>query len=203
MRVAIADYGLGNILSVISAVSNLGFDTVLDGDGTAFGDADVILVPGVAAFGAGMDRLQRSGQAERLLERHAAGQGIVGLCLGAQLFLNGSSEAPGTPGLGIANGEVVPLDLTNCRIPNQGWMEVKSVGPERLFATDGYYYFSHSYRFDPGSRLERRANAWSGDESFLAVYSQENVIGVQFHPEKSGGTGLIFLSDILNQSSRG
>lgn len=203
MKVAIADYGLGNILSVISAVSNIGFDIVLDRDGTTFGDADVILVPGVAAFGAGMNRLQKSGQAEKLLERHAAGQGIVGLCLGAQLFLNRSSETPGTPGLGIADGAVVPLDLTYCRTPNQGWMEVKSVGPDRLFSTDGYFYFSHSYRFDPGPRLVRRANAWSGGQSFLSVYSQENVIGVQFHPEKSGHTGLTFLSDILHQSSRG
>lgn len=203
MKVAIADYGLGNILSVISAVSTTGFDIILDDDGTTFCDADVILVPGVAAFGAGMNRLQQSGQAERLLERHAAGQGIVGLCLGAQLFLKRSSEAPATPGLGIASGEVVSLDLTNCRIPNQGWMKVKSVGAERLFSTDGYFYFSHSYRFEPGPKLEHRANAWSGDQSFLSVYSQDNVIGVQFHPEKSGGSGLTFLSDILHRSSRG
>ena len=202
MKVAIADYGLGNILSVTSALSNMGFDVTLDGDGTLFGDADVIVVPGVAAFGAGMSRLQQSGQAERLLERHAAGQGIIGLCLGAQLFLGSSCETPGIPGLGIADGTVVPLDLTTCRTPNQGWMEVKSVGPKCLFSTDGYFYFSHSYRFDPGPRLERRANAWNGDESFLSVYSQGNVIGVQFHPEKSGSAGLTFLSDILIQSSR-
>lgn len=201
MKVAIADYGLGNILSVISAVSEVGFDIVLDSDGTTFSDADVIMVPGVAAFGAGMKRLQQSGQAERLLERHAAGQSLVGLCLGAQLFLKRSSEAPGIPGLGIADGEVVPLDLTNCRTPNQGWMEVKSVGPECLLSADGYFYFSHSYRFEPGHNLERQANAWSGDESFLAVYSHDNVVGIQFHPEKSAGAGLTFLSDILHRYS--
>lgn len=203
MKVAIADYGLGNTLSVISAVAKMGIDIILDVDGTTLGDGDVILVPGVAAFGAGMKRLQQSGQAENLLERHAAGHGIVGLCLGAQLFLRRSSEAPGIAGLGIADGEVVPLDLVGCRVPNQGWMEVKSIGPERLFSTDGYFYFSHSYRFEPGPKLDHRASAWSGNESFLSVYSQDNVVGVQFHPEKSSGIGLIFLSDILRQSARG
>ena len=203
MKVAVADYGIGNILSVVSAVSKVGFDVLLDDDGTAFSDADVVLVPGVAAFGAGMQRLEQSGHAERLLERHAAGQGIVGLCLGAQLFLQSSAETPGIPGLGIADGEVVPLALTNYRTPNQGWMQVKSVGPKRLPSADGYFYFSHSYRFEPGPKMEQRANAWSGDESFLSLYSQDNVTGIQFHPEKSGGTGLSFLSDILNESSQG
>lgn len=200
MKVAIVDYGLGNILSVVSAVSTLRHDPILDRDGSMLNDADVILVPGVAAFGAGIARLEHSGQAERVVARHAAGQGIVGLCLGAQMFLHGSDEAPDVPGLGIADGLAVALDITNCRVPNQGWMRVRPADEPLDTCADGYFYFSHSFRFEPGVGMSQAARAWNGDESFLAVYRQENVIGVQFHPEKSADAGLAFLSDILQAS---
>lgn len=199
MKVAITDYGLGNIVSVVSALTKLGHQVIMDVNGSSLAQADVIIVPGVAAFGAGMERLEESGQAEQLIARHASGQGIIGLCLGAQLLLNRSSESPGTPGLAIVDGEVVSLDLESCRIPNQGWMRVTNDGSTAGQPLDDYFYFSHGYRFEPGATTTSYARARSAEESFVAVYSCEGVFGVQFHPEKSAEAGLSFLSSILDE----
>lgn len=207
MNVTVVDYGLGNIFSVAAAIDYLGHDVSLDRTGHLIANADVVVLPGVAAFSAGMERLVESGQAEALTERYARGDGLIGLCLGAQLFLSSSDEAPATRGLAFAEGKVVALDPAKCRVPYQGWSMIqRSDGcPDEYLgiASNEYMYFSHSFRCAvEGASIEvARSNA--GLEAVTAVYAQGNVLGVQFHPERSGMEGLRLLDRLLAASMTG
>lgn len=202
MKVAVVDYGLGNIYSVMAALRAINVISMLDVDGSMIAKCDTALVPGVAAFGAGMTNLQQSGQADALREHFASGKKLVGLCLGAQMFMEGSEETPEVPGLGFVQGSVVSLDQRKCTVPNQGWLRVtqhRTSTNHTPQATLGgeYFYFSHSYRMDVGEDVSTLGTAWAGSELILAVYRAANVLGTQFHPERSGEKGLEYLSSIL------
>lgn len=205
MKLTVVDYGLGNIFSVTAALRTLGFDHVVDVDGSQIAESDLVLVPGVAAFGAGMTRLRRSGQAESLDAHWRSGGRLAGLCLGAQMFLDASEEDPGTAGLAFVPGTVVRLDASRCRVPNQGWLCVDQTQPEGIdplrIGPSSYFYFSHSYRMQVASQVDVVAIAWADQEDVTAVYRHENVIGVQFHPERSGETGLAFLRWLVADGS--
>lgn len=202
MKVAVVDYGLGNTYSVMAALHAVGSAAVLDTDGSSISKCDTALVPGVAAFGAGMRNLFDSGQAEALRKHFAEGKKLVGLCLGAQMFLDGSQESPNDPGLGFVPGYVVRLDEHRSTVPNQGWLRVADSGitayhSRRAICGGDYFYFSHSYRMDIGEGVSLLGTTHSGQEPIVAVYHFENVLGVQFHPERSGRRGLGFLSAAL------
>ena len=202
MKVAVVDYGLGNIYSVMAALRAIDVIAVLDVDGSMIAKCDTALVPGVAAFGAGMTNLQQSGQADALREHFASGKQLVGLCLGAQMFMDGSQESPADPGLGFVAGNVVRLDEQKCTVPNQGWLRVadSETAQHQAFPAmcgGDYFYFSHSYRMDIGDGVSLLGTTHSGQEPIVAVYHFENVLGVQFHPERSGRRGLEFLSAAL------
>jgi imidazole glycerol-phosphate synthase subunit HisH len=199
----VVDYGIGNIFSVRAALRAVGFEHVLDTDGSQIASADVALVPGVAAFGAGLQLLRASGQAEALSRHFKIGKPLVGLCLGAQMFVEQSEEDPSVVGLGFVKGSVVRLDAANCIVPNQGWLNVSSAGlaseaGNQLVAVPSYFYFSHSYRILVSNPDSVVATAQADDEPILAIYRQQNVTGVQFHPELSGPNGLAFLSRLMN-----
>lgn len=203
MKVVIADYGIGNIFSVCAALRAVGSEHVLDTDGSQLASADVALVPGVAAFGASLQLLRASGQAEALSRHFEFGKPLVGLCVGAQMFMEQSEEDPSVVGLGFVKGSVVRLDAANCKVPNQGWLNASSAAlvseaGSQLVPVPSYFYFSHSYRIlvsDPDSVV---ATTKAEDEPILAVYRERNVTGVQFHPERSGPSGLAFLSKLMN-----
>ena len=203
MKVVVVDYGIGNIFSVMAALGAIGVSHVHDTDGSMIGKSDLALVPGVAAFGAGLDLIRSSGQAAALDRHFAAGKPLVGLCLGAQMFLSASEEDPDAAGLGFVGGRVVALDGDRCRVPNQGWLRTRQSGPhaagERsLVPGSPYFYYSHSYRMEIADVRSEVATAVAGSESVLAVYREQNVTGVQFHPERSGPEGLAFLDRLLS-----
>lgn len=202
MKIAVVDYGLGNIFSVIAALRAIGCDLIVDTDGSQVPKADLALVPGVAAFGAGLDLIRSSGQAEALTVHFSQGKQMLGLCLGAQMFMQSSQEDPLDEGLGFVAGTVVRLDENRCRVPNQGWLEVlpsefsRNEKPE-LIGSPSYFYFSHSYRICLSQADSSVAEAIAGGEEILAVYQENNVTGVQFHPERSGPNGLAFMRRLL------
>jgi glutamine amidotransferase len=203
MKVTVVDYGIGNIFSVIAALRAVGVDHVHDTDGSSIVTSDVALVPGVAAFGAGLDLIRSSGQAEQLGRHFRAGKPLVGLCLGAQMFLRSSQEDPEAEGLGFVEGRVVALDEVKCRVPNQGWLRTtqspaSGMGYRSLIVGDPYYYYSHSFRMVVTNTQSEIALARAGTESVLSVYRDQNVTGVQFHPERSGLQGLAFLDRLLS-----
>jgi glutamine amidotransferase len=203
MKVAVVDYGIGNIFSVCAALRAIDCEYILDTDGSQVASSDVALVPGVAAFGTGLQLLRASGQSDALTQHYEQGKPLVGLCLGAQMFMEKSDEDPSALGLGFVRGSVARLDEEKCRVPNQGWLRVRSDGMESqgdrsLISIPSYFYFSHSYRIlvsDPRAVI---ASATYENESVLSVYREQNVTGVQFHPERSGPRGLEFLSRLMS-----
>jgi len=202
MKVVVVDYGIGNIFSVIAALRAIGIDHVRDTDGLTIGASDIAIVPGVAAFGAGVELIRASGQAAALIQHFRAGKPLIGLCLGAQMFMGGSEEDKDTLGLGFVDGYVVSLKEDNCRVPNQGWLRTTQVssiekGRRPLILGAPYYYYSHSFRTVVKNAKAEIATTQVGRESVLSVYREQNVTGVQFHPERSGKEGLTFLERLL------
>lgn len=200
MRVAVVDYGVGNIFSVISALNHLKIDFEVDLDGTKINKSDVVLVPGVAAFGLGMQNISELGQRNSIQKHFESGNPLIGLCLGAQMFLESSEESEGVEGLSFVPGLVKKLDRNKCTVPHQGWAKVKfnERTKKSLSLEDSYFYFSHGYRMEVEKADSHLAESAHGLERILAVYKVDNVLGVQFHPERSGETGLKFLSEILS-----
>ena len=198
MKIVIADYGVGNIFSVGQALRSLNFEYSLDTDGESISRADLIIVPGVAAFGVGIKNLEERGQAQELRTFHRSGKPMIGLCLGAQMFLNSSSESPATRGLGFVMGEVTSLDRKLCRVPQQGWSKLDASGSQTFHSLNQeYFYFSHSYKMIlDDSNTKVHVSRHDGEE-VTAFFTDKNVLGVQFHPERSGPTGLKFLKKAI------
>ena len=174
MKVAICEYGAGNVRSVELALRRLGAEVVADVAG-----ADVAVLPGVGSARAAMEGLRRSGHDESLRERFAGGRPIVGICLGLQLVLEETEEDGGVQGLGLLPGRAVRL--REGRVPRMGWAEV---------GDRGAFYFAHAYAAETPC-----ATAWS--EGVVAEARHRSFVGCQFHPEKSGPAGARYLEEAL------
>lgn len=197
MRVTIFDYGAGNIHSLAKALTGCHADVVVEPDALRALDTDVLVLPGVGAFGAAAERLAPGRQAMQAALR--AGLPCLGICLGMQLLFDGSDEsAPNVPGLGLIPGRVRRLQAR--RVPQIGWNSIDSVSQSLLDAAPlSYAYYANSYVCQPDD--ESVIQAWSVHEGdrFPAVVQSSKTIGVQFHPEKSSTPGLRFLSAFLDR----
>jgi glutamine amidotransferase len=184
--VGIVDYGVGNHVSVWRAIHALGYRCRVTHDTEVLDGADLILLPGVGAFPPAMQAIESRGLGEYLRARAREGKPFLGICLGMQLMADASSEFGQTAGLGLIPGQVVPLRHASWHI---GWNTFETVGGDQLLrAVDGQsVYFNHSYVFEAPpeytigvSRLER---------PFVVAIRRENLVGLQFHPEKSQAVG--------------
>lgn len=199
--VAIIDYGRGNVRSVKNAVEHCGADAVVTADPQVLDDASHIILPGVGAFGAAMAALDAKDLPE-ILRREALEKGkpFLGICLGMQLLADRSEEHGTHAGLGWIAGEVVRLDagLDRLKIPHMGWNDVALTAPHPLFAGLGSdqltFYFVHSYHFRAG--LHVLASCDYGTR-FTAAVAKDNILGVQFHPEKSQDSGVALLENFV------
>jgi len=194
---AIIDYGAGNLRSLSRALQLVGARGTLIRSPQEAGDCDGIVLPGVGAFGPAMARLAAAGFPSWIRARVASGIPLVGVCLGMQLLFESSEEADGTPGLALAAGEVRRLP-PGVKIPHMGWNQLMIHQPDGIMtdvSNDALVYFVHSYVVDPRDSVEVIATATYGRE-FPAIIRRDNVLGLQFHPEKSGGTGLRLLRNI-------
>lgn len=199
MKITIVDYGVGNIFSVGQALKSLKFDYTLDEDGSSISKSDLVIVPGVAAFGLGMKNLEKRGQAEGLRNFYKTGKPLIGLCLGAQMFLSESTESPLTRGLGFIEGKVIKLDENLCRVPQQGWSRLLPSDNTTFSAfSQQYFYYSHSYKMIPNDPNVKITYSAHDEEVVTAYFVDKNVLGVQFHPERSGSMGLKFLEKALS-----
>lgn len=197
MKVTIFDYGAGNIHSLGKALEMCGVDVRVEPNPIRAIETDVLVLPGVGAFGAAAGRLAPGRDAMRAALE--SGLRCVGICLGMQLLFDGSDEAPpDARGLGVISGQVTRLRAR--RIPQIGWNSVERTG-EPLFdvAPLAYAYYANSYVCRPTDEVVVRA--WSVHEAdrFPAVVRSGNTVGVQFHPEKSSSPGLRFLRALLCQ----
>jgi imidazole glycerol-phosphate synthase subunit HisH len=191
--IAIVDYGMGNRRSVEKALEHVGADPRLTADHETIRAADGIVVPGVGAFPEAMRRFRAAGLDELIRERAEAGAPVLGLCLGMQLLFDASTEHEGATGLGLLPGEVTPLSAP--KIPHIGWNLVTFDRPSAL--TEGLgeaaaFYHVHSLACRPAERGDVVGLGEYG-ERFVSIVERGNVMGVQFHPEKSSRDGLALL----------
>jgi len=205
-KVAIIDYGVGNLFSVNKAFSRIGFDSFITSEPNEILASTRVVLPGVGAFGNGMRKLAEAGLIAAIKEFASSGKPLLGICLGAQLLLESSQEFGKTSGLGIIKGEVVEIPKEsktedNIRVPHIGWNNlIYSGGTASTKGTIlesipemSMTYFVHSYMLSPEDSAHRLADVDYHGLNIAAVIQEKNVVGTQFHPEKSGETGLKLL----------
>ena len=196
--IAIIDYGVGNLFSLKSSLGMVGAQATVSGDAQVLAAADRLILPGVGAFGDARARLAQTGLDEVICREAARGKRILGICLGMQLLFERSFEYGEHTGLGLIPGEVVdmtPRLPSGLKVPHIGWNALHIQRPEHpLLRTVGqgeHMYFVHSF-FADRCALDTLATTEYGIELTAAV-ARGNVMGCQFHPEKSGAAGLRLL----------
>jgi glutamine amidotransferase len=195
-RIAILDYGMGNLRSVEKALEHVGVTATISHDAAEVRAADGVILPGVGAFPRAMERIRERGLDELIAERRQAGAPILGICLGLQLLFHSSVELGITEGLDLMPGSVEELGTGGLKIPHIGWTPARWEKRSRL--TDGIdsgspFYFVHSFAAFP-EPADILGSAVYG-ERFVCATERDNVFGVQFHPEKSSAAGLRLLSN--------
>jgi glutamine amidotransferase len=198
-EVVVVDYGLGNLRSAVRGLERAGAGVEITDDATDIADADGIVLPGVGAFSEGMENAEPL--RETLLDAVDGGTPLLGICLGMQMLLTESEEAE-RAGQGDARGlDLIPgrnRRLRSGTIPHMGWNRLDVVADHPLVAgIDGEYaYFVHSYYAEPDDETAAVATTEYGTE-FASIVADGHVMGTQFHPEKSGETGLRLLRNFV------
>ena len=195
--IAIVDYGVGNLFSLRCSLQSLGLDTVVTSDPKVIRNAERVILPGVGAFGDAVDKLRATGLDQTVLEEAARGKPLLGICLGMQLLFEKGYEFGEHDGLGLLHGSVVPMQGTippELKIPQMGWNALirKRNHPLLREVKEGdCVYFVHSYyAADCDDSL---VAATEYGKELTALVAKDNVMGCQFHPEKSGNVGLKIL----------
>ncbi|MGH4121954.1 MAG: imidazole glycerol phosphate synthase subunit HisH [Clostridium sp.] len=194
--IAIVDYGVGNLKSVQNALNTLNIPSIISSDKEEIANCRSIIVPGVGAFPDAMKNLRDRGLDVVIKIAAKEGKPILGICLGMQLFFDGSDEIEKCKGLGLLKGNIVKLE-GSIKIPHMGWndliFETNSPLLEGLLERS-YVYFVHSYYAQVYE--ENIVNAYSMYEKKIpAIVSKGNIFGLQFHPEKSGEAGMKLLKN--------
>ena len=196
--IAVIDYGIGNLRSAEKALLHLGADARLTADATEIARADQVVLPGVGAFGACMQALRASGLEAAAKEAATDGRPFLGICIGMQMLFDASDEAPGVAGLGVVPGRVTRLPST-VRLPQIGWNTIEVVDGSRLGARlpdPAWLYFVHAFAPEPDDDAVVAASCDYG-RRFAAAVEAGPVWATQFHPEKSGATGLRLLQNFV------
>jgi glutamine amidotransferase len=204
-EVVIVDYGMGNVGSIKNMMSKIGVVGELSSDPDVIVRAPRLVLPGVGAFDEAMATLRRAHLEEALLERAESGRGpLLGVCLGMQLLMEGSEEGS-EKGLGLIPGTCRRFPAMTehgpLRVPHMGWNEVGVAGPPRLLPSLGLearYYFVHSYYAEPADAAHVVGTSVYGTR-FASAVGRDDIVGVQFHPEKSHRHGLRLLADFVGR----
>jgi imidazole glycerol-phosphate synthase subunit HisH len=203
MRVTVIDYKAGNLTSVLKALRHLGAETVVtDSDLSLVESAERIVLPGVGHFAA-TERLDSTGITGAIRSAVSRGVPFLGICVGMQWLYSGSTEAPEQPGLGQFAESCTRFAESTEKVPHVGWNSLEAKSGSRLLAgvqPGEFVYFTHSYK---GPVTSDTAATTFYIEPFAAAVERDNVMGVQFHPEKSGATGLKILTNFLSWKAQG
>ncbi len=195
--IAIINYGVGNLFSLESSLKSIGQETVVTADPERIHEADRVILPGVGAFGDAAALLRSSGMDRVVKEEAASGKPLLGICLGMQLLFEKGYEFGEHQGLGLLKGEIVPMEGNipdGLKIPQMGWNALIQKKPHPLLKNvrpGDCVYFVHSY-YAAGCEDSLVATTEYGHE-LTALVARDNVMGCQFHPEKSGPVGLSIL----------
>lgn len=196
--IAIIDYGVGNLASVLNAFDHLGHDAQVCREPGSLAGVDRLVLPGVGSFRAAMESLSSLGWTGALTAYAASGRPLMGICLGMQLLFESGEEHGPTPGLGLLRGSVVRLDpAPPAKVPHIGWNDLTRTRSHPLLRgiKPGIdFYFVHSYHCVPADANNALAYCDFGGE-FVAAVVAGNVAGLQFHPEKSQPAGMRILDN--------
>jgi imidazole glycerol-phosphate synthase subunit HisH len=199
LRIAVVDYGMGNLRSVSKAIEHVApaAEVLVSADPDLIASSERVVVPGQGAMPDCMRQLRESGAREAVLEA-ARSKPFLGICIGLQMLFEHGEEGD-TPGLGLLAGEVPRFALPGLKIPHMGWNEVQQTRPHPLWAdiADGSrFYFVHSYYPAPRDPALTAGTADYG-KPFTCAVARDNIFAVQFHPEKSQSAGLQLLSNFV------
>ena len=195
--IAVVDYGVGNLFSLCSSLERIGADAIVTSDAEIIRKADKIILPGVGAFADAAKKLRDSGLDKVIIQQAAQGKEIMGICLGMQMLFEKSYEFGEHTGLGLLKGSVIGMEGTipaELKIPHIGWNALSFCKESKLlrYIKEGdCVYFVHSFYVDPSAESVV-ATAEYG-KAVTAAVQKDNVMGCQFHPEKSGEVGLAIL----------
>lgn len=201
--IALIDYNMGNIFSVTQAFKYCGETPRIVTDAAELMKFDAAVLPGVGNFGEGMLRLRESGLAEKVIEFAQTGRPLLGICLGMQMLLGESDEAPGATGLNLIPGKVRRFPEMGLKVPQIGWNDVafKQASVPLLAGLEdkSFFYFVHSYYVCPDD-----AGAVIGETEYgvryASIIGRDNIYGCQFHPEKSQNCGLQIVKNFITLS---
>jgi glutamine amidotransferase len=196
--IAIIDYGAGNIQSVKNALDYLKVENKITDKAEDIEKADKVIFPGVGAYGDVMKALEEKGLTESV-KKAISEKPYLGICLGLQVLFEESEESPGVKGLGIFKGKVKKFKSKTLKIPQIGWNSIKIAKKDEILKgikDESYFYFVHSYFVEPEDKSIILTKTDYGEE-FVSGIVKDNVIGIQFHPERSGEVGLQLLKNFV------
>lgn len=195
--IVIIDYGVGNILNVKNGFERIGLKPILTDVPTVILQADLAILPGVGAFNAAMHQLKSRGLDKVIIQRANSSKPIVGICLGMQLLFESSLEHGKTKGLDLLKGTIIPFK-THLKVPHMGWNKLfhqKSDLVNQGLPKDAFVYFVHSYYLEGFDEADL-VSYTEYDVKVPAIVRKRNVVGMQFHPEKSGEVGQQLLKNL-------
>ena len=205
--ITIIDYNCGNIFSLIRILEKLNIKYNVSNDPKIIAKSDKLILPGVGSFSVGIDNLKKKNLDESIKQFVEKGNWILGICLGMQLLVSNSEEFGENDGLDLIKGEVKRLKSTNkkkYKIPHVGW---NSINFKQNTYSDNFlnnvkngsnFYFTHSFAVKTKLKDNTLAETIYSENSFSSIISKENILGVQFHPEKSGIVGEKMIRNFLN-----
>ena len=207
-QVVVIDCGIGNVYSVCNALSHIGASPILSGDPTIIAKADRVILPGVGAFSKAMENLRKQGLDDAIAKFIEAGRPFLGICIGMQVLMENSTEFGYYTGLGHIKGSVdrisnILVSGSKVKVPHIGWDHVNIISSSfnkeinYIENNHGFFYFVHSYMCKPLSEVNVLATTSYYGNKINAIIGRDNIIGVQFHPERSGPAGLNFLINYI------
>ncbi|MEZ2239439.1 imidazole glycerol phosphate synthase subunit HisH [Microcoleus sp.] len=200
--IAVVDYDMGNLHSVCKGLENVGAVPKITDDPAMIDQADAVVLPGVGSFDPAMQNLRTRGLIEPIISAIASGKPFLGICLGLQILFESSEEGV-EPGLGVISGTVRRFSSEpGLTIPHMGWNQLQFAQDLSLWQNlpaEPWVYFVHSYYVDPVDPKVRSAMVTHGSQNVTAAIAKDNLMAVQFHPEKSSSTGLQILSNFVMQ----
>lgn len=209
--VTILDYGIGNILSVARGFEAIGADVNITSNIEGIKNAERLVLPGVGAFASGIEQLRVNNFDSAIINLVNTGKPLLGICLGMQFLMDSSEEFGETDGLGLIEGKVIPIpsksiDGDSLIVPHIGWSALEISGDNNTWdktiltntLVKSHVYFVHSFYSKPNNKEHLLAHCTYGGNNLSAVICRDNVMGCQFHPEKSGAIGLDILRAFLN-----
>lgn len=205
-RVAVLNYGVGNLKSMMNALTTLDCEAILSNDSAKIMAAEKIIIPGVGAFAYCMKKLRDAGLETTIKRAADAGKSVLGICVGMQMLFEASEEHGDHAGLGLIRGRVKRLPVhTNddVRLPHIGWnfADYQSHNNSGIFSSlpeRENYYFVHSFACYPDNKSTTLATTCYAGTEFVSAVIVENLSGLQFHPERSGRAGLALLNNFVN-----